>query len=50
MDSNPKQKTFLTPANVKVLKESKIAPKITASDRVEIYMFNKKQKQKNEAN
>ena len=50
MDSNPKQKIFLTPENVKVLKESKIAPKITASDRVEIYMFNKKQKQKNEAN
>ena len=50
MDSNQKQKTFLTAENIKVLKESKIAPKITSSDRVEIYMFNKKSKGKNEAN
>lgn len=50
MESNPKQKTFMTTENVKVLKESKIAPKITSSDRVEIYMFNKKSKGKNEAN
>jgi hypothetical protein len=50
MESNPKQKTFMTTENVKVLKESKIAPKVTSSDRVEIYMFNKKSKGKNEAN
>ena len=42
IDSNLKEKTFLTPENVSVLSNSKIAPKITSSDRVEIYMFNKK--------
>lgn len=46
IDSDPKEKTFLTPRNVSVLSNSKIAPKITSSDRVEIYMFNKKSKGK----
>jgi hypothetical protein len=46
IDSDPKEKTFLTPKNVSVLSNSKIAPKITSSDRVEIYMFNKKSKGK----
>ena len=35
-------KTFVTPENIETLKNSKIAPKVTSSDRVEIYMFNKK--------
>jgi len=34
--------TFVTLENIKALKNSKIAPKITSSDRVEIYMFRKK--------
>jgi cytidyltransferase-like protein len=34
--------TFVTPDNINALIESKIAPKVTSSDRVEIYMFNKK--------
>jgi hypothetical protein len=42
LDSNGK--TFVTPGNIKTLKDSKIAPKVTSSDRVEIYMFNKKTK------
>jgi hypothetical protein len=37
-----KGKTFVTPENIETLKNSKVAPKITSSDRVEIYMFNKK--------
>lgn len=40
LDSNGK--TFVTSENIKTLKDSKIAPKVTSSDRVEIYMFNKK--------
>ena len=35
-------KTFVTLENIEALKNSKIAPKITSSDRVEIYIFNKK--------
>ena len=42
IDSEPGEKTFLNRKNVETVKESKIAPKITSSDRVEIYMFNKK--------
>lgn len=38
-DSN---KNFVTNDNIDILKKSGIAPKITASDRVEIYKFNKK--------
>jgi hypothetical protein len=34
--------TFVTRDNINSLIESKIAPKVTSSDRVEIYMFNKK--------
>jgi hypothetical protein len=37
-----KGNTFVTPENVETLKNSKVAPKVTSSDRVEIYMFNKK--------
>ena len=34
--------TFLTSNNIEIVKNSKLAPKVTASDRMEIYMFNKK--------
>jgi cytidyltransferase-like protein len=39
-----RSKTFVTPENIETLKNSKVAPKVTSSDRVEIYMFNKKTK------
>jgi cytidyltransferase-like protein len=35
-------KTFLSPDNIRIIKESRIFPKITSSDRMEIYIFNKK--------
>jgi hypothetical protein len=40
LDSN--DKTFVTLENIEALKNSKISPKVTSSDRVEIYMFRKK--------
>jgi hypothetical protein len=36
------EKGFVTEGNIEVLKNAGIAPKITSSDRVEIYRFNKK--------
>ena len=41
IESDP-EKGFVTENNIDILKRSGIAPKITSSDRVEIYRFNKK--------
>ncbi len=46
IDSN--KGTFLSRKNIDSVKESRISPKVTSSDRAEIYIYNKKERKKSE--